>query len=113
MNVPHPAAFQDKISIKQLRRSWFILFLKIVNLSVYILFFRYMFFFQVPIIPQLLLEANDFAMLGASFSKKPMGLINKDNMTSDDVEVFKYTFSQKGKYMNYLMFVYEFVFFFY
>lgn len=78
MNVPHPAAFRNNISIKQLRRSW------------------YMFFYQVPIIPELLFESNDFELLERIFFTKQAGLINKNNMTLDDLEVFKYTFSQKG-----------------
>ncbi len=55
-----------------------------------------MFFFQVPFIPELLFQADDFATL----KKILTGMINKNNMSSDDLEVFKYTFSQKGKYMN-------------
>jgi hypothetical protein len=67
-----------------------------------------MFFYQIPIIPELLFESNDFALFGQIFYKKPMSMINRNNMTSDDLEVFKYTFSQKGKYMNYLMFMNDF-----
>jgi len=59
-----------------------------------------MFFYQVPFIPELLLQANDFAILKQIFCTKPMGLINQNNMTPDDLEVFKYTFSQKGKFIN-------------
>ncbi len=62
----------------------------------YFVFSRYIFFYQVPFIPELLIEADDFAILKQIFCAKPMGLINK-NMTPDDLEVFKYTFSQKGK----------------
>jgi hypothetical protein len=48
----------------------------------------------------LLFQADDFAMLKQLFCTKPFGLINKNNMTLDDLEVFKYTFSQKGKFIN-------------
>ena len=58
--------------------------------------FRYIFFYQTPFIPELLIEANDFGMFTRAFYDKPMGLTNKENMTKDDLEVFKYTFSQKG-----------------
>jgi len=61
-----------------------------------------MFFYQIPFIPQLLIESNDFAIFKQIFYVKPMGMVNKNNMTLDDLEVFKYTFSQKGKWMNYL-----------
>ncbi|CAF1022012.1 unnamed protein product [Rotaria sordida] len=78
MNVPHPAAYRNNLSLKQIRRSW------------------YMFFYQVPFIPELLLASDDFAILKKAFYTKPMSLINKHNMTADDLEVFTYTFSQKG-----------------
>ncbi|CAF2891059.1 unnamed protein product [Rotaria sp. Silwood2] len=78
MNVPHPAAYRDNISLKQLRRSW------------------YMFFYQIPFIPELLFASDDFATFKRIFYTKPMGLINKHNMTADDFEVYLYTFSQKG-----------------
>jgi len=78
MNVPHPATLRSHLSIAQFRRSW------------------YMFFYQIPFIPELLFQANDFSLFKQAFSTKPMGMINTNNMTSDDLEVFKYTFSQKG-----------------
>jgi hypothetical protein len=59
-----------------------------------------MFFFQVPFIPELLFQSDDFAMLKNLFFTKPMGSINKNNTTLDDLEVFKYTVSQKGKFIN-------------
>jgi len=78
MNVPHPATFRNDLSIAQIRRSW------------------YMFFYQIPFIPELLLQANDLGIFKRMFQEKPMGLINTNNMTSDELEVYKYTFSQKG-----------------
>ncbi|CAF3273212.1 unnamed protein product [Rotaria socialis] len=78
LNVPHPAAFFDAISFRQLRRSW------------------YIFFYQIPFIPELLFKSNDFQMLKTIFYTKPMGLVNQENVTEDDLEVFNYTFSQKG-----------------
>jgi hypothetical protein len=55
-----------------------------------------MFFYQIPFIPELLFKSDDFAIFKQVFYTKPMGMINKNNMTPDDLEVFKYTFSQKG-----------------
>ncbi|CAF1441486.1 unnamed protein product [Adineta steineri] len=78
LNAPHPGAYRDSLSVKQLRKSW------------------YMFFYQVPFMPELLFQSNDLALFKQIFCTKPMGLINTNNMTSDDLEVFKYTFSQKG-----------------
>lgn len=55
-----------------------------------------MFFYQTPMIPELLFKANDFGLLKKVFTTKPMGLINTENMTPNDMEVFLYTFSQEG-----------------
>ena len=67
------------MSFAQLRRSW------------------YIFFYQIPFIPELLIQAADFALLRRAFLEKPMGLTNTKNMTEEDLEVFKYTFSQSGR----------------
>lgn len=61
--------------------------------------YRYIFFYQIPYIPELLVEVNDLAVLKRVFQEKPMGLVNATGMSSEDLEVFRYTFSQKGKYI--------------
>lgn len=78
LNVPHQLAYRTALSIKQIRRSW------------------YIFFYQIPFIPELLLKANDFAILKQLFKTPPMGLTNPQNMTLEDLEVFLYTFAQSG-----------------
>ncbi|CAF0943619.1 unnamed protein product [Adineta ricciae] len=78
LNVPHPAAYQANLSLAQLRKSW------------------YIFFYQTPFIPELFFQANDMNIFNGVFYTKPMGLINKGNINSEDLEVFKYTFAQKG-----------------
>ncbi len=70
-------------------------------------FSRYMFFYQVPFVPELLFQANDFEIMKRIFTAKPMGLINTSNMTPDDLEVFIYTFAQKGNDKNHLIFIYK------
>jgi pimeloyl-ACP methyl ester carboxylesterase len=80
MNCPHPVAFRQELSFKQMRKSW------------------YMFWYQSPLLPELSFQADDFAIFYRLFHKKPAGLVNKDLLTNDDIEVFKYTFSQKGKH---------------
>ncbi len=52
MNVPHPAVFQHVIrrSPRQIARSW------------------YVFFFQIPVLPELLLRARGAAAVGRAFS---------------------------------------------
>ncbi|CAF0779997.1 unnamed protein product [Rotaria sp. Silwood1] len=78
MNVPHPAAFRHNLSLKQLRKSW------------------YIFFYQIPFIPELLFASDDFATFKRLFYTKGIGLVNPQNMTEDDLEVYTYTFAQKG-----------------
>ncbi|CAF0755118.1 unnamed protein product [Didymodactylos carnosus] len=78
MNSPHPQVFRSDLSWTQLKRSW------------------YMFYHQCPIIPELILQSNDFELLESTFLKKPMGLVNTINMDHDDIEVYKYTFAQRG-----------------
>ncbi|CAF0851158.1 unnamed protein product [Adineta steineri] len=76
MNCPHPLAFHQELSFSQMQRSWF------------------MFFAQTMIVPELYFEADDFAFIKSAFRKKSTGLVNQDYVTDDDIEVFKYTFSQ-------------------
>ena len=56
-----------------------------------------MFFYQTPLVAEMLIRSDDFSILKQMFQQKPMGLINKDFITDEDIEVFKYTFSQPGK----------------
>ena len=73
LNVPHPermiAAFR---TLKQLRKSW------------------YMFFFQLPVVPERLLAANDFRALKRALSESPRGF--------DDTDIQRYveSWSQPG-----------------
>uniref|UniRef100_A0AC34Q4M4 AB hydrolase-1 domain-containing protein n=1 Tax=Panagrolaimus sp. JU765 TaxID=591449 RepID=A0AC34Q4M4_9BILA len=78
LNVPHPLAFrkQFKTGFKQLFKSW------------------YMFLFQAPFLPELLLSLEDFKMLISMFKGKKSGLVHSENFTDDDVEAWKYTFSK-------------------
>lgn len=76
LNCPHPLAFRQDITVPQVRRSW------------------YMFFSQVPAIPELSLLADDLAMIDEAFRTKGVGLVHKENITDDDIEVYKYTLSQ-------------------
>ncbi len=79
LNAPHPIAFRQELSLAQLFRLW------------------YMFFYQSPILPEKMLQADDFAVFHHMFKQKPTGLVNSDLITDDDIEVYKYTFSQEGK----------------
>jgi epoxide hydrolase 4 len=48
-------------------------------------------------VPELFLQADDFATVTDLLRKKPLGLVYKDAVTNDDIEVIKYTFSQPGR----------------
>ena len=64
-----------------------------------------MFFYQTPFIPEMLLRADDFGFINRIFRKKPTQLLNKENVTDEDIDVFKYTFSQEGKSLNFLIII--------
>lgn len=69
MNAPHPAAFARQIlsNPRQTRRS------------------AYMFFFQLPAVPEMALRAFDCALLKRTFTG---WMINKDAITSEDLEQY-------------------------
>jgi pimeloyl-ACP methyl ester carboxylesterase len=56
-----------------------------------------MFFCQTPFIPEMLFQSDDLGIVRQNFHQRPMGLMNKVLVNDDDIEVFKYTLSQRGK----------------
>lgn len=78
MNGPHPLAMIKTLSFIQLLMSWYILF------------------FQAPCLPEFNMSANDYGKFNVVFRGKPFGVRNKKNFTSEDVEAYKYIFSQDG-----------------
>ena len=50
----------------------------------------YMAFFQVPFLPEFLLSLFDYGFITSAFTKPPGGLINKDRISADDLEVYKW-----------------------
>ncbi|CAI4226785.1 unnamed protein product [Auanema sp. JU1783] len=75
-NVPHPKAYE--ISFKQLLKSW------------------YIFMFQSPYIPEWSVANRDFRMLNAMFRGRKGGLKNRQNFTEEDLQAWRYVFSQEG-----------------
>jgi pimeloyl-ACP methyl ester carboxylesterase len=77
LNAPHPAAFarQIRTNPRQLRRSW------------------YMFFFQIPVLPEMALSAFDYYVLKRSFSD---WAINKEAFTDEDLDVLAAAASMPG-----------------
>ncbi|KHJ90253.1 hydrolase, alpha/beta domain protein [Oesophagostomum dentatum] len=80
LNVPHPNAMMDllKTSNEQRLKSW------------------YIFMFQTPKIPEMVVQSRDLHMLDLSFRGKKAGIRNKENFTDEDLEAWKHVFSQEG-----------------
>ena len=74
------------------------LFMRAVSCELYCTLFssaqRYVFFFQLPWFPELLLRSGDYSFLANCFLKKPFG-VTSGVMTEDDVEAYKYTFGRE------------------
>lgn len=78
MSCIHPVVFRQELTLGQMFRSW------------------YMFFYQIPLLPEFVLQSKDFDLFEKIFRSKAGGLVNKDLFTDDDMEAVKYTFSQSG-----------------
>ncbi|MDX2240204.1 MAG: alpha/beta hydrolase [Leptolyngbyaceae cyanobacterium bins.302] len=76
LNIPHPAKFaQGLFTPQQLLRS------------------SYIFFFQLPFLPELLIQLNDFQFLEHAF----LGLAsNKSAFSEADLEAYKNAFAKRG-----------------
>ncbi|MBD2035685.1 alpha/beta fold hydrolase [Leptolyngbya sp. FACHB-321] len=75
LNLPHPAKFAEGLRTpQQLLRS------------------AYIFFFQLPILPELLIQLNDFQVLEAAF--KGMA-VDKTTFSDDDIEAYKNAFAKR------------------
>lgn len=77
MNCPHPTAFGQHLNsnFAQLLKSW------------------YIFFFQVPYLPELYIRSCDFGMFDDLFRT---GVRNPKAFSDADIEAFKYTFGREG-----------------
>jgi epoxide hydrolase 4 len=74
LNVPHPVRMFDGLrSPKQLRKSW------------------YMFFFQIPRLPEYLISRDDY-----SFAKRSLRAGSKGSFTDEDLERYVEAWSQPG-----------------
>jgi pimeloyl-ACP methyl ester carboxylesterase len=76
LNSPHPAAFVRELrTLRQLRKSW------------------YMFFFQLPLLPELCLRAGAFALLQWTFRNRPG---RPGGFSDHDILRYKEALSQPG-----------------
>ena len=76
MNIPHPAKFAEGLRTpQQLMRSW------------------YTFFFQVPVLPELVLQAFDYEAIGNAL----IGMaVDKSTFTPTDIEAYKDAAAKRG-----------------
>jgi len=76
LNIPHPAQFAEGLRTpQQFARSW------------------YAFFFQIPVLPELVLQAFDYEVIGNIFSEMA---INKTAFTTADIEAYKDAAARRG-----------------
>jgi pimeloyl-ACP methyl ester carboxylesterase len=80
MNCPHSKVFTNYVrrNCGQLFKSW------------------YIFMFQVPKLPELVATLRDYLVIENSFKGSFGALKNQATITQDEVEAYKYTFSQPG-----------------
>ena len=68
LNCPHPARFLSSLlTLRQLRKSW------------------YMFFFQLPWLPEQMIRSGDFAFIRKTLTRDP---IRKDAFSDEDVDAY-------------------------
>jgi pimeloyl-ACP methyl ester carboxylesterase len=76
MNLPHPAKFSEGLRTpQQLLKSW------------------YIFFFQIPFLPEWYLAFNDYSAIASSFTS---WAIDKNAFTKADIEAFKDAAAKRG-----------------
>ncbi|XP_067933533.1 epoxide hydrolase 4-like [Watersipora subatra] len=74
MNAPNAVGFQKGFTFKQYCMSW------------------YMFFFQLPWLPEFMMSCCDFQFMNDCF-RGAWGVTDKSRLTDEDVEVYKYSLS--------------------
>ncbi len=76
LNAPHPATFlREMKTLTQLLKSW------------------YIFFFQLPYIPEIMFRAGNFALMDRSLRREP---VREHAFTTQDIAEYKAALSQPG-----------------
>jgi pimeloyl-ACP methyl ester carboxylesterase len=76
MNSPHPAKFSEGLrALPQLLKSW------------------YIFFFQIPWLPEQFLACNDYNAIASAFTS---WAVDKTAFTTEDIEAFKDAAAKRG-----------------
>lgn len=57
---------------------------------------RYIFFFQAPFLPELVISYGNYQMLHGIFRGRRMGLRNRFRITDEDMAAFRYAMSRPG-----------------
>ncbi|XP_069783414.1 epoxide hydrolase 4-like [Narcine bancroftii] len=81
LNAPYPTSFHRymRCHLSQLLKS------------------SYIFFFQVPKLPEFFMQMDDFKVLKNVYMSKQMGIKNKNcRLTEEELEAYVYSFSQPG-----------------
>ncbi|CAB3404959.1 unnamed protein product [Caenorhabditis bovis] len=85
LNITRPATLVNHFrnSYEQFKKSW------------------YFFFYQTPKLPEILSNAEDMKLLEFFFRSKEMGIRNQENFTDEDLEAWKYAYSNNGASFEY------------
>lgn len=76
LNLPHPAKFSQGLrTLQQLLKSW------------------YIFFFQIPYLPEFLIQLNDYQVLETAFEGMA---VKKDAFSQADIDFYKNAFAKRG-----------------
>lgn len=77
LNAPHPNAYTSraKLSLRQLQKSW------------------YIFFFQIPDVPEKVLSQNDYSFLKNMVN---LSFVKKEALTNEDLKLYTKAWSQLG-----------------
>jgi pimeloyl-ACP methyl ester carboxylesterase len=76
MNIPHPAKYTEGLRTpQQLMRSW------------------YIFFFQIPVLPELLIQASDYQAISTALTAMAN---DKSTFSPEDIEAYKNAAAKRG-----------------
>eukprot|EP00300_Choanocystis_sp_HF-7_P037582 c53784_g1_i1.p2 GENE.c53784_g1_i1~~c53784_g1_i1.p2 ORF type:complete len:371 (+),score=56.38 c53784_g1_i1:10-1122(+) len=77
-NAPHPLGFVRNAGLWQMLRSW------------------YIFVFQLPLLPELFVAANDYQFIELCLTSRNFGVRRPNALTAADIEAYKYSMSRPG-----------------
>lgn len=55
----------------------------------------YIALFQLPFLPEFILSVFDYGFINQVFRSKPVGVVNREQITDEDIEVFKWNVAQR------------------